>query len=264
MVRRKSTPAEPPPALDLTGFGDVSDDLGLSLEELGATYAEMLGQGHDPYSELDEAEAAEPTLDDPADEADEAEAVDEPSDEATDPDDGCELSPRAIVEAMLFAGHPENEPLTAKQIAGLMRGVRAEEVDESIRELNESYVQDGRPYRIESVGAGYVLRLCEEFFGLRDKFYGRVREARLTQPAIDVLAVVAYHPGMNRDEIDELRGKPSAALLNQLVRRELLRVERPKEKPRIPRYFTTPRFLDLFGLDSLESLPQAQEMDRSF
>jgi chromosome segregation and condensation protein ScpB len=61
--------------------------------------------------------------------------------------------------------------------------------------------------------------------------------------------------------VEEIRQRPSGALLAQLVRRRLLRIERGEQKPRTPRYFITDRFLELFGLSSVEELPQSPEMD---
>ena len=63
------------------------------------------------------------------------------------------------------------------------------------------------------------------------------------------------------DSVDAMRGRPSGGLLSQLVRRRLLRIEWPDQKPRTPRYFTTDRFLELLGLDTLEDLPQSQDSD---
>lgn len=178
--------------------------------------------------------------------------------------DRCEISPRTILEAMLFVGHPANEPLTAKQVASLMRGVLPREIDDLVRELNDSYAAEGTPYRIESDGAGYRLTLAREFAGLRDKFLGRVREVRLAPTAVDVLAIIAYNQPIGRDEIDRLRNKPSGAILNQLVRRGLLRVDLPDERTRRPIYYTTDRFLELFSLQSLDDLPRSQEIERNF
>ena len=160
---------------------------------------------------------------------------------------------------MLFIGHPNNEPLTSDKVASYMRGVRPQEIDGLVVELNRAYEDEGCPYRIESVGAGYRLVLREELSSLRDKFFGRIRAAKLSQAAIDILAVVAYKQPVTRDEIDALRGKPAGALLTQLVRRELLRIERAHDKPRVPHYCTTDRFLQLFGLESLQDLPKSPD-----
>jgi segregation and condensation protein B len=93
---------------------------------------------------------------------------------------------------------------------------------------------------------------------IREHFLGRIREARLGGAAIEVLAIVAYHQPVTLEEVDRLRNRQSAPVLNLLVRRELLQVERDAENRRIRRYRTTSRFLSLFGMDSIEDLPQAQ------
>jgi segregation and condensation protein B len=144
----------------------------------------------------------------------------------------------------------------------MMRGVRSDEIDELVQDLNAKYQADGCPYSIVSVGAGYQLALRPEFGSLRDVFYGRIREVRLSQPVVDVLAIVAYHQPVGQETIDRLRGKPSGAILSQLVRRDLLAIERPPEKKSQPHYRTTERFLDLFDLDALSDLPRSQEIDR--
>ena len=101
----------------------------------------------------------------------------------------------------------------------------------------------------------------EQFLPLRDKMYGRIRQARLSQAAIDVLSIVAYNQPISRADVDQLRGKPSSPVLRQLVRRRLLRIDWPEQSPRCHLYRTTDRFLDLFGLESLDDIPQSQEMD---
>jgi len=229
------------------------DDQGLSLDELSQAYADLLDRGDDPFAEA----ATQETPAVPVPEAEEVAEEDEPQGEEKDA--FCEVSPRSILEAMLFVGHPDNAPLTSEKVASYMRGVRPQEIDELIVELNQRYDRDGHPYRIESVGAGYRMALREEFNSLRDKFYGRNKSARLSQAAIDVLAIVAYRQPLTRDEVDALRAKPSGTILTQLVRRRLLRMERPNEKPRTPRYLTTDRFLELYGLDTLRDLPKSPD-----
>ena len=103
------------------------------------------------------------------------------------------------------------------------------------------------------------MALRREFHSLRNRFYGRVREARLSQAAIDVLALVAYQQPMTAEQIHRLRGRPSRHVLAHLVRRGLLRIERPDPKRRTPHYFTTDRFLRLFNLQSLDDLPRSEE-----
>jgi segregation and condensation protein B len=263
--RARSNAPIPPPIASQEELGleelHEPDDQGLSLEELGQTYAALMQQGADPYQDLRTApESGEPF---PA--APDAPLLEDipPQVLAGSDELACEITPKSILEAILFVGHPADEPLTSQRIASLMRGVRASEIDDLVRELNEQYDSEGNPYRIASIGAGYRLLLRDEFAPLRDKFYGRVREARLSQSAIDVLAIVAYHQPVTQEEIDRLRGKPSGGLLSQLLRRDLLSVEKPPDRKTKPKYSTTGRFLDLFSLDSLADLPRSQEADRN-
>jgi segregation and condensation protein B len=268
---------EPPSAesLGLSGLApDDGDDGGISLEELGQTYAALLAKGKDPYSDEGETHSAEESaLDEALAGRPEISLDDEPcgiasglrSSLSTPPfrrvvdgndDEGCEITPRSILEAILFVGHPQSEPLSSQQIAGLMRGVTADEVDDLVRELNEAYDAEAAPYRAVSRGAGYLLELRDEFAPLREKFYGRIKEVRLTQGAIDVLAIIAYNQPISLQEIDRIRGRSSGAIVSQLVRRDILAFERAEVKGTKPTYRTTERFLDLYGLDSLGDLPQ--------
>ena len=159
--------------LGLDGLAHPSDDHGLSLEDLSEAYAQLIDGGADPYQpeEIDEDEGEEDELDEQEEESGEV-----------------EVTPRSILESMLFVGSSNNEPLSGRLVAGLMRGVSPREIDELVRELNDAYDAEACPYHIVSAGAGYTMQLRPEFARLRDKFYGRVREAKLSQPAIDVLA----------------------------------------------------------------------------
>lgn len=263
MKRKPTSPREEPEPVANLGLEGLppTDGFGLSLDELSETFTSLLTGGADPYEPAPppaDAVVDEFPLDDP--ELDSEPTGDEPSGPVVD---ACEISPRTILEAMLFVGHPTNEPLTAKYVASLMRGVRPREIDELVEELNAQYEDENCAYRIESIDAGYRITLRPELNGVRDRFYGRVREAKLSQQAIDVLAVVAYNQPLTRPEIDKLRSAASGAVLSQLVRRGLLRVERPDKKPREPIFYTTDRFLELFGLSSLDDLPKSHDFERS-
>lgn len=175
-------------------------------------------------------------------------------------DDLQDLSPKNLLEAMLFVGSADNAPLTAEQAAAVMRGVQAEEIAALVTELNQQYQEDDCPYWIVSQQSGYRLLLKEEYSDLRDRFLGRQRQARLSQAAIDVLAIVAYNEPLSGDEVSRLRGAASGPVLSQLVRRQLLQIHRPAHEPRRPLYCTTGRFLELFGLENLSDLPRSQDI----
>jgi len=261
MASKKAVPkiASPePPTAESLGLDDFVEpaDQGLSLNELSQAYAALLAKGTDPYSDAPPPqETAAADLESPVE--DDVLQLPPP-----DPDAAFAITPKSIVDAILFVVHPTAEPLTSERLAALMRGVQPAEVDDLVRELNAEYVANGAPYRIESVGPGYLMALESEFGPLRDTFHGRIREARLSQAAIDVLAIVAYHQPVAGDEIDRLRGKPSGAILSQLVRRDLLAIERLAEKKSKPHYRTTQRFLELFDLDNLGELPRSHDLDR--
>ncbi len=243
----------------------------VSLEELSEAFARVLGgQPEFPLASQDTLPSKEDGIESPAeteaveaapplDSAGESPAVAHESDGDDDP---CQLSPRTILESMLFVGNRQNEPLGAQRAAELMRGVGAEEIPSLVDELNRRYRADGCPYEILAENGGYRMALREEFYLIRSRLYGRVREARLSQAAIDVLAIVAYRQPLTSDEVSRVRARPSTHVLAQLVRRQLLRIERGREKPRKTRYYTTARFLALFGLESLDDLPQSEELER--
>jgi segregation and condensation protein B len=235
-------------SLGLEAFRQPPDEAGLSLNQLSQALAGMLQSGDDPYAPpaADDTEKSEPDV------ATESEAVDQ-----------CELGPRTILEAMLFVGHPQNEPLASKDVAALMRGVRPAEIDALVRELNRDYQAQGCPYTIVAEGAGYRMTLRDEYARVRDKFLGKARQARLSQAAIEVLAAVAYHQPITSEEVARLRGTACGHVLLQLVRRQLLSLERESGKARRAFYRTTPRFLALFGLASLDELPRSADLEEN-
>jgi segregation and condensation protein B len=233
----------------------------LSLEQLSAAFANLLGAGDDPYQPS--AAPAGDALD--AAGLAHTDVVAAEARESADADP-CEITPRSILEAMLFVGRATNAPLAATEVAALMRGVRPDEIVDLVAELNERYAAHNCPYEIISHEAGYRLTLREEFAGVRELLHGKLQEARLSQAALDVLAIVAYHQPASSEEVAKLRGKPSGAILAQLVRRQLLRLDRPDEPPADKRrrveYSTTRRFLEFIGIASLDELPRPQDIDR--
>jgi segregation and condensation protein B len=236
---------------------------GISLRELTAAFAQAMGFGR---AKPAEGEVAEPEAHATADAQPPAETPDAPpavadAELGVAAADACPIGPQTILEALLFVGNRDGQPLTAGQAAELMRGVELGEVGELVDGLNRRYGQGGCPYHVIDEGAGYRLTLRKSFASLRDRFYGRIRETRLSQAAVDVLAIVAYRQPITAEQVRRLRDKPSGRILSQLVRRGLLRVERGEAPPHKLQYSTAPRFLELFGLESLDDLPQSEEPD---
>ncbi len=233
---------------------------GISLDELAEAFAQVMGTEPRRVEETpaqDTAPSADAMLpaEPPAAEQN-IEPAPSPSAAVEDP---CPVNPRTILEAMLFVGNRENQPLTPARAAELMRDVAVDEIPALVDELNRRYDADGAPYRVVGEGDGYRLALRDEHHPLRSRFYGRLREARLSQAAIDVLALVAYQQPITGEKIGRLRGRPSSHVLAHLVRRGLLRIERPEPGRRAPHYHTTDRFLRLFHLETLGDLPRSED-----
>jgi segregation and condensation protein B len=165
-----------------------------------------------------------------------------------------------IVEALLFVG---GAPLTPARACEAIRGLTEDRFMQAIDELNREYRREGRPYSIQARNGGYALALRPRYREVVERLQGGQREARLSPPAIDVLALVAYRQPATKQEIDSLRGAESGALLRQLVRRGLIAVvQRGEAQQREVSYGTTPRFLELFHLRNLDDLPRTQDLQR--
>jgi segregation and condensation protein B len=166
----------------------------------------------------------------------------------------------ARVEAVLFLAR---EPLTSRkigQLAGLPDGTAART---SVRQLNRLYNAGGSPFRAEELAGGFQL-LTRPVFGpwLRRLLHTPV-ETRLSAPALETLAVVAYRQPVLRADIEAIRGVQCGDILRQLMDRDLVRiVSRADDLGRPLLYGTTRRFLQIFGLRHLDELPQAESLRR--
>ncbi|MEM6364584.1 MAG: SMC-Scp complex subunit ScpB [Planctomycetota bacterium] len=306
-------PVAPHSANEGDGWIEPDDEASFSLEELGAAFASAMSpndaSNEDETQIPDDDAVARALTENRALSANRANESDSEgvkqfanadsvtsqaigNDQATDPAaSGVEHSdhlingdpieevatPEMIVEAALFVGHPENRSLSSARLASLMRDVTPEEVDQMIDALNESYRHNGQGIRIaRDDSQGLTMVVAPEVESSKLAFSGKVRETRLQQPAIEVLSLVAYQPGITASEISDRRGRDSGGLLNQLVRRRLLEVRREtaelaestppnqsKAKPassrRVPRYYPAERLLVLLGLDSIADLPVVEE-----
>lgn len=249
----------------------------LSLDQLSQAYAEVLrsrnAQSHEASVAEDQDERAsgaasqqEPQLDarqqalvDIAAARRESPPMDrDPVEEDEQDNAPCPIRPDTLLEAILFVGAPPDAKLTSRKIAAVMRDVSPKQINQMVKQLNKRYESANAPYRIVNESGNLQLKLMDdpELAQVRRQFYGEVRQARLSQAAVEVLSIVAYHQPVTREEVEKIRGKPSGALLNQLTRRLLVAFEVTDSKPRKRIYRTTDRFLELFGLDCMEDLPQ--------
>jgi segregation and condensation protein B len=133
-----------------------------------------------------------------------------------------------------------------------------------IRRLNRLYDSEGSAFRVEEVAGGFQLLTRPKFGGWLRRLHQAPVETRLSGPALETLAVVAYRQPVVRAEIESIRGVQCGEMLRQLMERDLVRISgRSSELGRPFLYGTTKRFLQVFGLRSLDELPRAAALRRA-
>jgi len=237
------------------------DEAVLSFDKLRAAFASLNTDeaGLPPVftEDADAQSGIESLAEDATDEDGEPyEAID------TSGEEHCKINPCTIFEAMLFVGNRENKPLAPERAAELMRNVSPEELGEVVQELNDKYARANAPYHIIRKEDGFRMVLRPEFEPIRAGFYTKARETKLSQAAIDVLAIVAYQQPVTADEVQQIRRSPSQPILQQLIKRGLIDAQKILNQKKTTTLFrTTDRFLKLFQLKSLDDLPTAEEID---
>ena len=162
----------------------------------------------------------------------------------------------ARLEAVLFlARHPQNSR-TLAQLAGLADGTEARTL---VRTLNRLYDSEGSAFRVEEVAGGYQLMSRSKFAPWLRRLHNLPVEIRLSGPAMETLAVVAYRQPVLRAAVEAIRGVQCGEILRQLIERDLVRIAgRSQELGRPLLYGTTRQFLQTFGLRHLEELPRRE------
>ncbi|MBQ9872893.1 MAG: SMC-Scp complex subunit ScpB [Thermoguttaceae bacterium] len=171
------------------------------------------------------------------------------------------IRPESVLEAALFVGDPDNKPLSLKKACEIMRDVSELEAIEALADLNERYYRDGSPYKIVREGDGFRMVLLPEYAEMISRSGKKTKEFKLSQTAVDVLALVAYRQPIALAEILDAR-ENARPVLTQLIKRELISVEkRVVDNKSVSFYKTTDRFLSVFNLESLDDLPIVDDID---
>ncbi len=163
-----------------------------------------------------------------------------------------------IIEALLFAS---DAPLTAADLARVDERLDEDTVAAIVAELRTEYDAEERAFQIYEVAGGYQMLTRPEYAPLLERFETVPQPARLSTPALEVLAIIAYRQPIGRNEIEEIRGVQSGAVLRTLQDRNLIDVVGRSEglgRPLL--YGTTPKFLEHFGFRSLDDLPRPDEL----
>ncbi|MBV9774559.1 MAG: SMC-Scp complex subunit ScpB [Gemmatimonadetes bacterium] len=163
-----------------------------------------------------------------------------------------------MVEALLFASQ---SPLSAAELARAEEGLDEERVEEAVAELRAEYEREGRAFGVFEVGGGYQLLTRPEYAPVLERFDSVPGSSRLSSPALETLAIIAYRQPVGRAEVEEIRGVGSGGVLRTLQERELIEVVgRGEGLGRPLLYGTTRRFLEHFGFRSIEDLPRPDEL----
>jgi segregation and condensation protein B len=164
---------------------------------------------------------------------------------------------RRIAEALILGSA---EPVSAQRLSEIVPGVRAAEVPELVGELNAEYSEQRRAFEVVEAAGGFQLRTRGEFAPYLQQTLA-TRPLRLSQAALETLAVVAYRQPVTRAEIEHVRGVDVGAVLRSLLERRLVRIAGHREVPGRPLlYATTRRFLEVFGLPRIEDLPTLRDL----
>ena len=164
----------------------------------------------------------------------------------------------AAIEALLFTS---GEPLEQRAIADVM-GWTMGETRLRVQTLDEQLRTARRGVRIEWHGERVALTTAPRFGALLQRFYQVERSVRLSEAAVETLAIIAFQQPVTRAEIEDVRGVDSTGVLSTLVARELVEIGGRRSAPGSPlEYRTTESFLQHFGLASLEELRSGELPD---
>lgn len=170
----------------------------------------------------------------------------------------CADAPLATrIEALLLA---TERPVTEARLAALLgippRGA-SKAVRAAIDELNATYEESARSFRAHKLAGGWQLMTTPDFGPLLSRMLTERQQARLSQAALETLAIVAYRQPMMRAELEAIRGVACGEVLRGLLERRLVKiVGRAEELGRPMLYGTTREFLHVFGLPGLDDLPK--------
>jgi len=165
---------------------------------------------------------------------------------------------RRVIEALILASP---EPVTLQRLVAIVAGLSPAVAKDRINELNAEYEAGNRAFEIWEVAGGFQVRTRAEFSGYVQQLR-KDRPLRLSQAALESLAIVAYKQPLTRAELELVRGVDSGAVLRSLLDRRLLRLLGHREVPGRPLiYGTGKRFLEVFGLESLKELPSLRELE---
>lgn len=162
------------------------------------------------------------------------------------------------MEVLLFVS---NKPLSVKKIVNIT-GKEAEEVRKIIKNLQENYRLNNRPFFIQEVSGGFSFATKPEYSFWVKKLYSIDKKISLSRPSIETLAIIAYNQPITRLDIEKIRGVDCSSVLSSLLKNGFIRIRGRKKIPGNPfLYRVTEKFLLHFGLKSVSDLPPLEELE---
>ena len=170
------------------------------------------------------------------------------------------LSVKELREIIVNAATTENADEAAKPF----KKIKDEEIGNALEELARDHETAGRSYRLECIAGGWQFVTQPEFSPWLKAMVGvKNRPSRLTQAALETLAIIAYRQPVTRAEVEQVRGVNVDGTMQTLLERGLVEQSgRAEVVGRPALYSTTPVFLEYFGLGGLDDLPAADELRR--
>src|SRR6202171_1876513 len=177
-----------------------------------------------------------------------------------------------VVEALLFSAQ---KPLSAKEIVDVIKrsgeagdftlndlgNVREAEVAAALQQLKTEYVEQQHAFQLIEKAEGWQLASDPGYAPFVRQLFPGPKPARLTAPALETLAIIAYRQPITRADVEVVRGVNIDAVLQTLMERGLVKISGRAEIPGRPLlYETTEFFLDHFGLRNLDELPNVEEL----
>jgi segregation and condensation protein B len=177
--------------------------------------------------------------------------------------DGTRLT--SVIEALIFASP---DPIPWEKISAVIKEseeeleLNYEVIQKIVDQLNERFEQNDFSFRISQTGGGYTFVTQPRYHPWLSIFQHENAYRRLSQPAIETLAIVAYRQPITKPEVDSIRGVDSGYILRQLLEKMLVKVSGRADSPGKPLlYKTTPDFLKHFGINAVDELPKPREID---
>ena len=164
---------------------------------------------------------------------------------------------KGIIESLLFTSE---KPVVLEQIKEAVEGIDTRDIREIINSLQKEYQGRKSGMVIVEIAGGYQMLTNPEYALYVKKFYHSKHKEKLSKPALETLAIIAYKQPVSRLDIELIRGVNSDGVVIHLLGKDLIKIVGRKDVPGRPYlYGTTKQFLEYFGLKSLDDLPKLED-----